>query len=84
VPTFSTADPDAGDSFAYEIVPAPESTGIAMFTIQGDTLRTAGPLNYEAGPSYSLTIRATDRGGLSTTSVFTVVATNVTEAPLSI
>ena len=38
----------------------------------------------EVKPTYSITVRATDGGGLFTDKVFTITVTNVNEAPTSL
>src|SRR5690606_30046383 len=46
-------------------------------------LTLSGSPDYEAGASYTLTVRATDAGGLSDDSTVTINVTNVNEAPVA-
>ncbi|WZP00378.1 cadherin domain-containing protein [Isosphaeraceae bacterium EP7] len=78
---FSTTDPDAGDSFTYSLVGGTGGADNASFTIVGDTLRTAAGFDFEAKSEYSVRVRSTDAGGLSTEKVFVVNVINVNEAP---
>ena len=64
VGTFSTIDPDAGDTFTYSLVAGPGSADNAVFTIVGDQLQTVGPLNFERRFAYQIRVRSTDAGGL--------------------
>ncbi len=79
--TLSSTDPDAGDTFTYTLVAGTGSGDNASFQIVGNTLQTAQPLNFEVRPTYSIRIRTTDLGGLTTENTFTITATNVNETP---
>jgi VCBS repeat-containing protein len=82
VGTFSTTDPDAGDTFTYSLVSGIGSTDNAAFTIDVDgNLKTAAGLDFETQSSYSIRVRSTDAGSLGTEDVFTVSVTDVNEAP---
>ena len=82
VGTLSTVDPDAGDSFTYQILPGGDG---ALFEIVGDELRVGGAgLDFEAGASRTVTVRSTDAGGLSTDKTFTVNVIDVNEAPTAV
>jgi hypothetical protein len=81
VGTFSTTDPDAGDTFTYTLVSGTGSTDNASFTISGNSLQTAAVFNYEAQNSYSIRVRTTDSGGLYYEKAFTITVANVNEAP---
>ncbi len=80
VGVFSTLDPDAGDTFTYELVPGLGSDDNARFVILGRRLRTAEAIDFEAQASYTVRVRATDAGGRRVTQVFAVSATDVEEA----
>jgi ELWxxDGT repeat protein len=84
VGTLSTTDPDASNTFTYTLVTGTGSTDNASFTIVGGELRTAASFNFEAKSSYSIRVRSTDQGGLSTDKVFTIAVTNVNETPTDI
>jgi hypothetical protein len=51
VGTLSTTDPDTGQSHAYALVPGDGSDDNAQFTLAGNTLQTAGGLDFEAKSS---------------------------------
>jgi hypothetical protein len=79
--TFTTTDPDSGDTFTYELVTGTGSTDNGLFNIDGNTLRATSSLDFEAQPTYSVRVRSTDAGGLTVENSFTITATNVNEAP---
>ncbi|MBF8272956.1 MAG: hypothetical protein HW380_2061 [Magnetococcales bacterium] len=81
----SAVDPDAGDTFTYSVT---GGTDQAKFVISGANLqlKAGTALNYEAmsTPSLSLTITATDAGGLALAKSFTLAVNDVNEAPTDI
>jgi type VI protein secretion system component Hcp len=82
VGTFSTTDPDVGDSFTYALVSGTGDTGNTAFVLAADgVLTTSTSFDFEAQSSYSIRVRSTDVGGLSTDKVFTIGITDVNEAP---
>lgn len=82
VGTFSTTDPDAGDSFTYRLVDGTGGDDNRFFTIDaGANLRTAAGFDFEAKPACSIRVRSTDAGGLFTEQTFTVSVTNANDAP---
>jgi hypothetical protein len=76
VGTFSTTDPDAGDTFTYSFC---GGTNDASFTITGNSLKSAAVFNWVTKRSYSICIRSTDNTALSTTKTF-VISINKTTA----
>ena len=74
--TFSTTDVDAGDTFTYSFCGGADD---ASFTINGNSLLSAVTFDYEAKTGYSICIRSTDSGGLSTTKTFAVTITNLVD-----
>jgi hypothetical protein len=72
VGTLSTTDADSGESFTYSLVTGDGSTDNAKCTLQGSTLLTASALTDATGGTYSVRVRSTDHGGLSTEKAFTV------------
>ncbi|MBE3117768.1 MAG: cadherin domain-containing protein, partial [Candidatus Atribacteria bacterium] len=84
VGSLSTTDPDAGNTFTYDLVSGTGSTDNGAFTITGNSLRTAAVFDYEAKKSYSIRVRSTDQGGLWMEKQFTVNVTNANEAPTDI
>jgi hypothetical protein len=84
VGTLSTTDVDAADTFTYTLVAGAGSTDNASFSIVGNALRTAASFNSGAKNSYSIRVRSTDLGGLTTEKPFTISVTSVNEAPSDI
>ncbi|WP_324679137.1 malectin domain-containing carbohydrate-binding protein [Hymenobacter sp. GOD-10R] len=84
VGTFSSTDPNTGDTFTYALVSGAGATDNAAFTIPAgtNTLRTAAVFDYETKNSYSIRVRTTDAGGLSYEKALTIQVTNVNEAPV--
>ena len=84
VGSFSTTDPDAGNTFTYTLVSGTGSTDNTAFTITGNALSINASPNFEAKSSYGLRVRSTDQGGLFFEKQFTVTITNVNEMPTDI
>ncbi|BFM07277.1 hypothetical protein R50071_24810 [Halioxenophilus aromaticivorans] len=82
VGTLTTTDQDAGDTFTYTIINGLDS---AVFSIGGagadELILTDGVLDFENQPSYQVTVRTTDSGGLSRDEIITVNVSDVNEAP---
>jgi VCBS repeat-containing protein len=79
VGTLTATDADAGDTHSYAVVGGADA---ANFSIAGSTLRIAdGVLDFETKPSYQVTVRATDAGGLSVDRTFTISVTDLNDAP---
>ena len=72
VGTFSTTDPDAGDTFTYSLVAGTGDEDNGSFTIDGNQLKTAAVFDYETKSSYSVRVRSTDQGALWLEEVFTI------------
>ena len=84
VGTFTTVDPDTGNTFTYSLVPGTGGTDNAKFEIVNGVLQVVTPPDYEVpGHAYSIRVRSTDAGnaGLFTEKVFSITITNVNEAP---
>ncbi|MEM5776465.1 MAG: cadherin domain-containing protein, partial [Anaerolineaceae bacterium] len=82
VGTFSSTDADAGNTFTYALVSGAGDANNAAFSVSGSSLRTAAAFNYESKLSYSIRVRTTDQGGLTFEKSFTILVTNVNEAPV--
>jgi autotransporter-associated beta strand protein len=80
VGTFTTTDPDTGDTFTYTLVTGAGSNDNAAFNISGNTLRATNSLDFESQPTYSIRVRSTDAGGLFFEEAFTINVTDVNEA----
>ncbi len=77
VGSLSTVDPDAGDSFNYQIT---VNDGTATFSTAGSNLliTVSAPMTDD---TYNVTISSTDQGGLSTSQEFTITVGRAGEAP---
>lgn len=60
VGTVSAIDPNAGDSHSFVLV----NDAGGRFTISGNRIVVAGPLDFETATSHAIVVRATDSGGL--------------------
>ena len=78
ITTLSAVDPDSGDTKTYSIVGADTN-----FEIVGDELRVkaTATLDYETTPSYSITLRVTDSGGLTRDELVTIQVIDTNEDP---
>jgi gliding motility-associated-like protein len=74
----SSTDEDAGDSHSYTLVSGTGSTDNAAFKIVNGQFRAAQSFKYATKNSYSVRIRTTDKGGLSTEQQFSV---SISEKP---
>ena len=81
VGSFSTEDPDAGDSHRYSFVRGEGDTDNGEFEIVGDELRIINSPDFESKSVYYLRVKTTDAEGLSYEQTFTVDITNVNEFP---
>jgi gliding motility-associated-like protein len=77
--TFSTTDPDAGNTFTYILAPGAGNTNNNAFTISGNSLRIVASPDYETKNSYSIRVRTTDQGGESFEKIFTITITDQPE-----
>ena len=76
VGTLSTTDPDLGDTFTYSFC---GGTDDASFTISGNSLLSAAAFDFETKNSYSICVRTTDSGALTTTKTFVIAINNVVD-----
>ena len=83
VGSFATTDPDSGDSFRYALVSGEGDGDNGLFVTVGGVLRTTATLNFEARSRYSIRVRTTDTGGLSTERSLAITVADVLE-PLAI
>ncbi|WP_231602887.1 beta strand repeat-containing protein [Neorhodopirellula pilleata] len=82
--TFTTNDPDAGDTFTYSLVNGEGSTDNASFTISGNTLRTASVFDFDTKSSYRIRVQTTDSTGRTLQRSFTISVTELNTAPTAI
>ena len=74
----SSTDEDAGDSHSYTLVSGTGSTDNAAFKIVNGQFRAAQSFKYATKNSYTVRIRTTDKGGLSTEQQFNI---SISEKP---
>ncbi|MCA9065655.1 MAG: cadherin domain-containing protein, partial [Planctomycetaceae bacterium] len=81
VGTVSGVDVDASDDLQYSLL---NNAGQRFWidSTTGNIYVTSG-LNYEASPAHSVTVRATDSGGLTHDQAFTITVTDVNDAPVA-
>jgi gliding motility-associated-like protein len=72
VGALSTTDQDAGDSHTYSLVSGTGSTDNAAFNVSGNQIRASQVFSFATKSSYSIRVRATDKGGLNFEKVYTV------------
>ncbi len=72
VGTLTTTDPDSNQSFTYSLVSGDGSTDNAKFQIVGNVLKTNAVLSFNTQSTYSVRVRSSDAGELSTEKVFTI------------
>ncbi len=85
VGTVSASDPDAGQTRTFAITGGNTNNAFAINPTTGAlTVNNSAALNFEATPTFSLTITATDNGtpAQSGSATVTVNLTNVNEAPV--
>ncbi len=78
---FSSIDPDANNTFTYELVTGLDSTDNAAFTLVGNELRIKDSTDCESKSSYAVRVRTTDQGGLSYEQSYLIQVNNLNEAP---
>ena len=83
VGTLSVSDVDVGQTHTFALVPGAGDADNAKFAIAGTTLKTAQALDFEAQPTYSIRVRATDSGtpAQSVEKDFTITVTDTAEPP---
>ncbi len=62
--TFSSTDPDTGNSFTYSLVVGTGDTDNSAFSIVGNQLQINNSPDFETKNSYSIRVKTTDQGGL--------------------
>ncbi|WP_254064188.1 S8 family serine peptidase, partial [Microcystis aeruginosa] len=79
--TFSTTDPDTGNSFTYSLVTGTGDTDNTAFSIVGNQLQINNSPDFETKNSYSIRVKTTDQGGLSFEKTLTITVNDVNETP---
>ncbi|QSV63886.1 MAG: hypothetical protein HEQ26_15135 [Dolichospermum sp. DL01] len=75
--TFTTTDPNIGDSFTYSFVPGTNDN--AAFTISGNQLLINASPDFETKSSYNILVRTTDNGGLTFDKALTINVNDLNE-----
>ncbi len=75
VGTFTTTDPNSGDTHTYML----SGADAASFTVVGAQLRTAAVFDYETKNTYNIIVRTTDNTGLFFEKAFVINVTDVAE-----
>jgi len=75
VGALSTADPDTGDTFTYQLL---DDAG-GRFALNGNLIEVAGALDFETATSHQVTVRVMDSGGFTRDETFTIGVTDVAE-----
>ena len=76
--TFSTSDPDAGDTFTYGFIDTGSYPDNGSFTITGNVLKSKFVFDYEAKNSYLIRVRSTDALGQYVDDSMFIYITDVT------
>ncbi|WP_265272132.1 CARDB domain-containing protein [Nostoc sp. KVJ3] len=84
VGTFSTTDPDTGNTFTYSLVAGTGDTDNAAFAIANNSLKINASPDFETKSAYSIRVRSTDNGGLSVDKVLTIQVNDLNEAPTAV
>ena len=84
VGTFATIDPDAGNSYSYDLVSGEGDTDNSDFTIVGDELITNSVFDYETKSTCRIRVRSDDGNGEIYEEQFAITVTDVNEAPSDI
>ena len=85
VGTFSTTDPDNGDTFTYELVAGNGDTDNLAFTINDlNQLQINESPDYETKSSYSIRVKTTDEDGSSYEEQLTINVNDINEAPTAL
>ena len=78
-PPFLATDPDTGDTLTYSLG-GTDSESFGIIATSGQ-LQTKAHLDFETKPSYTVTVTATDRGGLSDITTVNITVTDENETP---
>jgi hypothetical protein len=82
--TFTSTDPDTGNTFTYSLVTGTGATDNSLFSITNNQLKTNSVFDYETKNSYNIRVKTTDQGGLSFEKQLTIGVTDVNETPTNL
>jgi len=81
VGSFSSTDPDTGNTFTYSLVPGTGSTDNTAFTIAaGGQLQINASPDFETKSTYDIRVQTTDQGGLTYEKPLTVSINDIDES----
>ncbi|MEG4987519.1 DUF4347 domain-containing protein [Microcoleus sp. BR0-C5] len=81
VGSFTSTDPDTGNTFTYSLVAGTGDTNNSAFSIVSNQLQINASPDFETKSSYNLRVRTTDQGGLTYDKPLVVNINNVNETP---
>ncbi|MEG4109688.1 DUF4347 domain-containing protein [Microcoleus sp. S13_C5] len=81
VGTFTSTDPDTGNTFTYSLVAGTGDTNNSAFSIVSNELQINASPDFEAQSTYNIRVRTTDQGGLTYDKPLVVNINNVNETP---
>ncbi|MHC5720145.1 MAG: hypothetical protein ACYTX0_50960, partial [Nostoc sp.] len=79
--TFSSTDPDTGNTFTYSLVTGTGDTDNSAFTINGDQLQINASPDFENKSSYNILVQTKDNEGLTFEKPLTITINDVNEPP---
>ncbi|CAD5252338.1 MULTISPECIES: Ig-like domain-containing protein [unclassified Imperialibacter] len=79
--TFSTSDPDNGETFTYTLIGGAGGDDNGSFNINGASLRANSAFDFETKNSYSIRVRTLDSGGKSLQKTFIITVADVNDIP---
>jgi gliding motility-associated-like protein len=79
--TLSSIAPDPNAIFTYTLVTGTGSTDNNKFSIQGNIIHTLSAFDYETQQNFNIRVRTSTQYGASLEQAFTIVLTDVNEAP---
>ncbi|MDB9449912.1 ExeM/NucH family extracellular endonuclease, partial [Dolichospermum circinale] len=77
--TFSSTDPDTGNTFTYSLVNGTGATDNSAFTISGNQLQINASPDLETKSSYNIRVRTTDNIGLTFDKALTINVNDLNE-----
>ena len=81
VGTLAAADANTNDSHTYRLAAGTGDTDNAAFAINGDTLCTAAPFDYETQSHYRIRIRVEDKKRAAFEKAFSIEVGDANDAP---
>lgn len=82
--SFTSVDPDTGNTFTYSLVAGTGSNNNNLFTISGNQLKSFAIFNYEIQKTYSIRVQTNDGNGGTYSKVFTINILDINDAPTNI